>query len=104
MTTPSECASDELAGLPGADLVLAGLREIENSEPTESALLLLIAAPRLRHLGLDIPERPDIPRPYEHRLYEFLEITHGAGAYSRYNSLLRRIVSFCRALEHRPER
>jgi hypothetical protein len=30
--------------------------------------------------------------------------THGASAYSRYNSHLRKIVSFCPALEHRPER
>jgi hypothetical protein len=70
-------------------------------EPTENALLVLIAAPRLRRLGFEIPDRPDIERPYEHRFYELLEATHGASAYSRYNSLLRRIVSFCRALEHR---
>src|SRR5437763_1394548 len=99
MTTESNADREELSGLPGADLVLAGLNEIDREEPTENALLLLVASPRLRRVGFDIPERPDIPRPYEHRLYELLERTHGPAAYSRYNSLLRRIISFCHALE-----
>jgi hypothetical protein len=101
MAARAEPSSEELAGLPGADLVLTGLPELQQEEPTECALLVLIASPRLRRLGFQIPERPDIARPYEHRLYELLERDHGAGAYSRYNSLLRRIVSFSQALEHR---
>ena len=104
MTTASDPAWEELSGLPGAELVLAGLHEIERAEPTESALLVLVAAPRLRRLGFEIPGRPDIPRPYEHRLYDLLEKEHGAAAYSRYNSLLRRIVSFCHALERHGRR
>src|SRR4051794_10158571 len=101
MTTRAEPVLEDLAGLPGAELVLAGLEELQGEEPTENALLLLVASPRLRRLGFQIRERPDIPRPYEHRLYELLEQEYGAAAYSRYNSLIRRIVSFCRALEHR---
>ena len=102
MTTQGDQRPEQdLDGLPGAELVLAGMREIQYADPTECALLVLIAAPRLRRLGLDVPERNDIPRPYEHELYALLERTHGKAAYSRYNSLLRRLASFSRALEHR---
>ena len=101
---PGPLREEELADLPGAELVLPGLRELRAGEPTEGALLVLIAGPRLRELGIDVPERSDIPRPYEHRLYELLEQTHGAGAYSRYGSLIRRVVSFSRALQHRRRR
>jgi hypothetical protein len=90
----------ELDGLPGAELVLAGMKEIHSAEPTECALLVLIAAPRLKRLGLEVPERHDIPRPYEHQLYALLERTHGEAAYSRYNSLIRRLVSFSQSLEN----
>ena len=100
MASEASGAPEELTGLPGAELVIPGLEEISRAEPTEYALLLLIASPRLRSLGYEIPERADIARPYEHQLYGLLERTHGPAAYSRYNSLLRRIVSFCRALEH----
>ena len=89
----------DLDGLPGAELVSRGLRELADPDPTESALLVLIAGPRLRRLGFIVPGRGDIPLPYEHRLYELLEEKHGAGAYSRYNSLLRRLDSLCHALE-----
>jgi len=91
----------DLAGLPGAELVLRGLEEVRGAEPTECALLVLIAAPRLRGLGLEVPERDDIPGPYEHQLYALLERTHGDAAYSRYGSLIRRIVSFSRSLATR---
>ena len=101
MTKRLQLAEEELVQLPGGALVLAGMKEIDRTEPAENALLVLVASPRLRRLGFDIPERPDIRRPYEHRLYELLESTHGSGAYSRYNSLLRRIDSFCHALEQR---
>ena len=104
MPTRARSAPHDLTGLPGADRVLSGLQEFDRSELTENGLLLLVASPRLRRLGFEIPERPDIARPYEHQLYALLERTHGEGAYSRYNSLLRRIVSFCRALEHRNAR
>lgn len=82
--------------LPGADLVEQGLKDLSENRVTELSLLVLIAAPRLRGLGLQVPER-DFPRPYEHALYERLEQRLGDGAHSRYNSLIRRIVSYARA-------
>ena len=101
-------ARDLLEGLPGADLVEAGFRDLAEGRVSEPALLMLIAAPRLRRLGLTPPTEclpasmaPLAELPYEHRLYALLEIKYEAGAYSRYNSLLRRLASFCSALEHR---
>ena len=85
-------------GLPGAELVVRGLANLTASEFTEEALLVLVAAPRLRRLGIVISEI-SVQRPFEHRLYELLEERYGHDAYSRYNSLLRRIISFSRALE-----
>lgn len=60
------------------------------------ALLVSIGAPRLRRLGLRVPRA--IPEP-EHRLYELLARQDPDSAHSRYNALIRRLVSFERAAE-----
>ena len=84
--------------LPGAELVEQGLADLRVNRETEAALLVLIAAPRLKDLGIEVPTR-DFPKPYEHQLYRRLEERYGTDAHSQYNSLIRRIVSFARALE-----
>ena len=89
--------------LPGEDLVEQGLADLAENRMTECALLVLIASPRLKGLGMDIPER-SFPKPYEHALYTLLEERLGAGAHSYYNSLIRRIVSYARALERERSR
>lgn len=94
--TPSEVAD---SNLPGAELVSKGLYDLEGGIASEESLLVMVASPRLRSLGIDASLLPEISLPYEHALYSLLEVTHGANAYSRYNSLIRRIVSFSRALE-----
>jgi hypothetical protein len=91
---------EELAGLPGVELVEKGLADIRSERVTEFALLLQVAGPRLRALGIEIP-RLALTLPFEHRLYELLEEKCGADAHSQYNALIRRIVSFARALESR---
>ena len=90
--------ASELELLPGAELVQQGLADLDQNLMTDFSLLLLIASPRLTALGLKIPEL-DFPRPYEHQLYTRLEERLGTDAHSHYNSLIRRIVSFARALE-----
>ena len=87
-------------GLPGADLVARGLDDLREGSKTDCALLVLIASPRLRDLGVHVPPSPQSLGPVEHELYTLLERNHGIGAYSRYNSLIRRMVSFTHALEH----
>ena len=84
--------------LPGAELVKQGLADLKTGRVSEFSLLLLTAGPSLRNLGLNIPELPS-ERPYHHLLYERLEDRLGEGAYSHYNSLIRRIVSYTHALE-----
>lgn len=90
--------ADREASLPGQELIEQGLTDLSKDQVTDSSLLVLIAAPRLRRLGIQIPHRP-FPLPREHQLYARLEQRLGAAAHSYYNSLIRRIVSFARALE-----
>jgi hypothetical protein len=77
--------------LPGADLVERGLTDLAHGRETAEALLVSIGAPRLRSLGFAVP--PTLASP-EHRLYELLAREHGDAAHSRYNALVRRLVSF----------
>ncbi|HEX2122418.1 MAG TPA: hypothetical protein VHL59_12315 [Thermoanaerobaculia bacterium] len=82
--------------LPGADLIRRGLTDLENGVDSVEAMLVLVGAPRLRRLGFDVPDTPYFP---EDRLYEHLAASHGDGAHSQYNALIRRLVSFERAAE-----
>ena len=84
--------------LPGQDLVERGLADLSQDRVSEASLLVLIAAPRLRRLGISVPNQP-LPRRWEHDLYARLDERLGAAAHSYYNSLIRRIASFARALE-----
>jgi hypothetical protein len=82
--------------LPGGDLIAAGLRDLDRKLETIPALLVSIGAPRLTRLGYAIPAPIEEP---EHRLYALLARDGAAGAHSRYNALVRRLVSFERAAE-----
>ena len=82
--------------LPGGDLVREGLEDLRNGRETAPALLVAIGAPRLRRLGVVVPEIVEDP---EHRLYALLVRTEGDAAHSRFNALVRRLVSFERAAE-----
>jgi hypothetical protein len=83
--------------LPGADLVEKGLRDLKVGRTTAAGLLVLIGRPRLAWLGIEVPES-DVPDP-ESVLYDLLEAQDARDAHSRYNALIRRLVSFERALE-----
>lgn len=86
-----------LSALPGGDLVRRGLADLVEGRETAEALLVAIGADRIRAAGLDVPE-VRIAEP-EHRLYALLEAEDPAAAHASYNALLRRLVSFERALE-----
>ena len=88
---------DQAQVLPGEDLIEAGIRDLHDRRETIEALLVAIGAPRLRRLGLELPEQlPDNP---EHRLYDLLSKDDSDSAHSRYNTLIRRLVSYERAAE-----
>lgn len=91
------CGVDGDDGRPGADLVHEGLRDLEKGVHSAAALLVLIGAPRLRELGLTVPES-HIANP-EHALYDLLAREDPDWAHSRYNALIRRLVSFERAAD-----
>jgi len=85
-----------LTHLPGGDLVARGLDDLARGNESVEALLVSIAADRLRSAGLSVAEPlPDA----QHRLYLRLAAEDQDSAHSRYNALLRRLTSFESALE-----
>jgi hypothetical protein len=86
----------DLTALPGGDLVAIGLRDLEARVESIPSLLVSVASRRIADGGVSVPTPFADP---ELRLYALLEETDPEGAYGRYNALLRRLVSFERALE-----
>ena len=82
-------------GLPGAELIAKGLTDLARGEETVESLLVCIGGPRLRSLGVEFTSPFENP---EHRLYFLLGRTHGDNAHGQYNALVRRLVSYERAL------
>ena len=96
-------AAVDTTGLPGADLIERGLSDLAAGRESAEALLVLVGAPRLRQLGFAVSEPPtawlapsEDPSP-EHRLYALLANADPDSAHSRYNALIRMLVSFERA-------
>lgn len=81
----------DTTGLPGGDLVEQGLADLTAGRETVASLLVSIGAPRLRRLGVELPPVQDAA---EHRLYLLLSRSEPDSAHSRYNALIRRLVSF----------
>ena len=88
----------DFSSLPGGELIRRGLGDLATGRESEAALLVLIGAPRLRRLGLFVPEAKYSRLP-EHQLYDLLACSDSDSAHSRYNALVRRLVRFERALE-----
>ena len=84
-----------MSSLPANDLIVTGIEDLQHSRETIPALLVAIGAPKLRSLGLDVPE--NLPSNPEHRLYDLLSLTQPDSAHSKYNALIRKLVSFERA-------
>ena len=83
--------------LPGEDLISTGVEDLLAGRETIEALLVAIGAPRLPRIGLQLPSV--LPANPDHRLYELLAKDDQDSAHSRYNSLIRRLVSYERAAE-----
>ncbi len=100
-----EPMSTTVPRLPGEELLQAGLDDLSAGRESESALIVQVAAPRLRWLGYEVPEPPAVSpdgeyEPPGQRLYSLLVRERGTGAHSRYNALLARMASFARAAGH----
>ena len=89
--------------LPGSELIERGLADLAADRETPEALLVRMAAPRLRPLGIDVPPRTS-GMPSHHRLYELLAERDPRSAHSAYNALVGRVASFARAAEHAAKR
>jgi hypothetical protein len=81
--------------LPGEDLVDRGVRDLTRGIESVESLLVSLAGERLRALGVPVPETF---ADAELRLYNLLSAEHGDAAHGRYNALVRRLVSFQRAI------
>ena len=82
---------------PGEDLINQGIADLKQGLEKNPSLLVSIGAHRLRGTGLVIPEIT-FSDP-EHRLYFLLARIYDNGAHSKYNSYIRRLVSYKRAAE-----
>lgn len=86
----------DLDGIPGAAIVATGLADLAAGRDTVPALVVAVAASRLRRLGLEVARTiPDA----ELLLYRALVREQPQGAYGRYNALLRQLARFAHALE-----
>ena len=85
--------------LPGADRVVAGIRDLADERVTVEALLVLIATPRLTAAGIEVPRSIIDPADAGLALYRLLAKEHGDAAHYKYNALIQRLVSFECALE-----
>jgi hypothetical protein len=70
------------------------MRDLERGVESVEALLVSIGEPRLAAAGFSVPA--PLPEP-EHKLFRLLAEQYGDAAHSRYNALVRRLVSFERA-------
>jgi hypothetical protein len=87
--------------LPGSDLVVAGLADLEHGRLTIEAMLVASAADRLGRIGVVVPM--PVPDDPEARLYALIEAQVGPRrAHGRYNALRRRMLSFLRSASHAP--
>lgn len=77
-------------------MIRKGLSDLADGIESIDALVVSIGAPRLARLRLAVREPlPDA----EHRLYERLAADDPDAAHSRYNALIRLLVSYERAAE-----
>ena len=82
-------------GVPGGELVDAGLDALARDEVTAASLALSCAAPRLRREG--VPIRNPLSDA-EQRLYELLGMRFGELTHERYLACLAEVSSFADAL------
>ena len=87
-------ANFERLGLPGGEIVDAGLADLASGETTAEALAVSLAAPRLRREGVPVGAVLEEP---ERGLFQLLSRTEGDMAHARYNAYVGRLVSFADA-------
>jgi hypothetical protein len=92
--------NDLITGLPGEALMREALADFQSGRCTVPACLVGIARARLTRAGLIQGGGTPAPAEPELQLYRLLR-REGGDAYSRYNALVRELVSFEAALDRR---
>lgn len=90
----------DLAQLPAADRIERGLRALARGEESADALLVAIAASRLREIGFELPDRTHLPRDPELALYRALGST-SEDPFFAYRAALAELDSFLAGCERR---
>ena len=93
-----------LDDLPANDLIRQGLEDLRSKQRTVASLLVKIASPKLRRCGIPVHATDEETLNADYELYDLLGLEYGNEAHSRYNALLRELVSFERSLEARHRR
>jgi hypothetical protein len=91
-------SSFEDMGLPGGEIVDAGLADLADGRVSAESLAVSVAMPRLEREG--VPRTPTQSDP-EDRLYRLLSRRSGDLAHARYNAYLRQMSSFANACHGR---
>jgi hypothetical protein len=81
-------------GLPGGEIVDAGLADLAAGRTSPESLAVSLAAPRLRREGIPVGS---VQADAEDRLYDLLARASGDLAHARYSAWLRQLVSFADA-------
>lgn len=103
MKTPRDKLDELVAGLPGEKLVREGLADFQARRCTIPACLVQMARPRLDAAGILTGTDADLIPESELQMYHLLR-EQGGDAYSRFNALVRELVSFEQALDHRTKK
>lgn len=100
--TTSAALDDMLEGLPGADLVVRGLADLESGKPTAEAALVEVARTRIQSLGLRVAGSTVGDEAAELVLYARLAMHRPKSEpYGLYCAWLEQLVSFLAALRDR---
>lgn len=82
--------------LPGGDIILPGFDDLESNKETIASLLISIASQNIMRAGVQVSRV--IPDP-EIKLYQILCDEFGNRAHSKFNSLIRLLISFEKSLK-----
>jgi hypothetical protein len=96
--SPNASSSSLMSDLPGSELLTEALDPSRAASVNISSCLLSMARVRLERAGLALPEGSGRVVEPELTLYRLLR-SEGGDAFSRYNGLIRRLISFERAWE-----
>jgi hypothetical protein len=95
--------SELFEGLPGADRMIEGLGDFREGRQSIQACLVRMARPRLTRAGA-MAASPPSDDGAELELYQLLSTSGDPASFSRYNALVRELISFEHALDHRMSR